>query len=74
MLDPTAIEAARAAQEAKGTPVAPGSGVGACFQLALLAAGQNNDQEAGDYLREIIASMKKMVPRGEADAGSRPNL
>lgn len=49
------------------------SDVGACFQLALLAAGQGNDKEAGDYLRQIIGSMKAMVQPGGSDAGSRPN-
>ena len=49
------------------------SDVGACFQLTLLAAGQNNDQEAGDYLRQIITSMKAMVQPGGSDAGRSPN-
>ena len=49
------------------------SDVGACFQLALLAAGQGNDQEAGEYLRQIITSMKSMVRTGGSDAGDRPN-
>ena len=35
--------------------------IGACFQLALLAAGQNNDTEAGQYLRQIIVAMKAMA-------------
>jgi len=48
------------------------SDVGACFQLALLAAAQNNDQEAGDYLRQIITAMKAMVKPGEPDAGRGP--
>ena len=50
-----------------------GSDVGACFQLALLAAGQGNDQEAGAYLRKIITAMKAMVQPGEAGAGAGPN-
>lgn len=49
------------------------SDVGACFQLALLAAGQGNDQEAGAYLRQIIASMKTMVQPGGTDAGASPS-
>ena len=47
--------------------------IGACFQLALLAAAQGNDQEAGDYLRQIISAMKGMVRPGGTDAGSGPN-
>ena len=65
--------AALARQAGVGGGLPPGdprrSDVGACFQLALLAAGQGNDQEAGEYLRKVIASMKAMVqPRG-TDAG-----
>ena len=65
MLDPAA------AAEIPGVPTpAPAAGrrppeIGACFQLALLAAGQNNDAEAGQYLRQIIVAMKVMaVPKG----------
>ena len=47
--------------------------IGACFQLALLAAVQHNDQEAGDYLRRVISAMKEMAGPGETDAGSGPN-
>lgn len=45
------------------TPAAGGRPpeIGACFQLALLAAGQNNDAEAGQYLRQIIVAMKTMA-------------
>jgi len=73
MQDPAAL--ARLAGVGGGIP--PGdprrSDVGACFQLALLAAAQGNDQEAGEYLRQIITAMKAMVRPGETDAGSRPN-
>ena len=50
-----------------------GPDVGACFQLALLAAAQNNDQEAGAYLRRIIGSMKAMVQPEGTDAGVGPS-
>ena len=42
--------------------------IGACFQLALLAAGQGNDNEAGQYLRQIIVAMKASVNPIKADA------
>jgi len=73
MQDPAAL--ARLAGAAGGGPAGDrrGSAVGACFQLALLAAAQGNDQEAGDYLRQIITSMKGMVKPGGTDAGSGPN-
>ncbi len=70
MMDPATMASAMGG--AGGLPAAKPSGanVGACFQLALLAAGQGNDQEAGNYLRQIIASMKTMVPMGEPGAGA----
>ena len=42
--------------------------IGACFQLALLAAGQNNDAEAGQYLRQIIVAMKALAAPVKTDA------
>lgn len=69
MLSREAIESLGAGPTTKGTPTDRGSAVGACFQLALLAAAQGNDKEAGDYLREIITAMKSMVRPGGADAG-----
>lgn len=73
MQDPAAL--ARLAGAAGGVPAAgpQRSDIGACFQLALLAAGQGNDQEAGAYLRQIITSMKAMVQPGGTNAGSGPN-
>lgn len=71
--DPTALRQAAGAQGGPAAAERRGSDVGACFQLALLAAGQGNDKEAGDYLRQIIASMKSMVQPGGSDAGDRPN-
>lgn len=72
MQDLGALGGLPAGQTTKGTPVPPGSSIGACFQLALLAAGQGNDQEAGAYLRQVIAAMKGMVQPGGSDAGSGP--
>ena len=72
MQDPAAL--ARLANAAGAGP-SGGQGrsdIGACFQLALLAAAQNNDQEAGGYLRQVIAAMKAMVSAGGSDAGSSP--
>ena len=69
MQPPTAIPGLPAGQTSKGAPASPGSNIGACFQLALLAAGQGNDQEAGEYLRQIIAGMKALVKPGAPDAG-----
>lgn len=69
MLDPAALE--RLAGAGGGAPSGDQrrSDVGACFQLALLAAAQGNDQEAGDYLRRIIAAMKVMAGPGGTDVG-----
>lgn len=56
-----------------GEGAGPGQGgadVGACFQLALLAAGQGNDKEAGDYLRELIVALKRRVGKAGSDAGA----
>jgi hypothetical protein len=41
-----------------------GPDIGACFQLALIAAAEGNDQEAATYLRQIIAAMKAMAVPG----------
>lgn len=73
VMDPAAIRALGGGQSTSGTPVDRSSAIGARFQLALLAAAQGNDQEAGDYLREIITAMKSMVRPGGADAEGSPN-
>ncbi|KKN36991.1 hypothetical protein LCGC14_0768020 [marine sediment metagenome] len=67
---PLATPGVPTGQTTKGTPISPGSIVGPSFQLALLAAAQGNDQEAGDYLRQIAAAMKAMVRPGAMDAGA----
>ena len=74
MQDPAALARLAGAMGGAAAGDRRGSDVGACFQLALLAAAQGNDQEAGDYLRQIIAAMKGMVRSGETGAGSGPNL
>ncbi|KKM24966.1 hypothetical protein LCGC14_1599760 [marine sediment metagenome] len=73
MLDPNPYRAAAAGLPGGPTGERRGSDVGACFQLALLAAGQGNDKEAGDYLRQIVTAMKAMVKPGGSDAGASPN-
>lgn len=72
MMDPQAMQAAMGAAGGAAGANQRGPDVGACFQLALLAAAQNNDQEAGAYLRKIITAMKAMVQPGETDAGAGP--
>lgn len=69
MQDPAALSRLAGGGAGPGAGDRRGSDVGACFQLALLAAAQGNDKEAGDYLRQIIASMKAMTHPGGADAG-----
>ena len=70
MLDPSAYRGGGGGLPVSRPEDRRGGDVGACFQLALLAAGQGNDKEAGDYLRQIVAAMKSMVKPGGPDAGS----
>ncbi len=70
MMDPAAAERLLRAGGGAASGDQRGSDVGACFQLALLSAAQNNDQEAGAYLRKIITSMKAMVQPGGTDAAA----
>jgi len=73
MMDPAAAARLLGAEGGAPSRDQRGPDVGACFQLALLAAAQNNDQEAGAYLRKIITAMKAMVQPGESDAGAGPH-
>jgi len=73
MMDPAAAERLMGAVGGAAGANRRGSDVGACFQLALLAAAQGNDQEAGDYLRQIITAMKSMVQTGGAGAAAGPD-
>jgi hypothetical protein len=42
--------------------------IGVCFQLALLAAAEHNDEEVGGYIRQIIKAMKAMAkPEAQGD-------
>ena len=73
MMDQQAMQAAVGAMGGAAGANRRGSDVGACFQLALLAAAQGNDQEAGDYLRQVITAMKAMVQTGGPGAGAGPS-
>ena len=73
MMDPAAAARLLGAEGVAAGANKRGPDVGACFQLALLAAAQGNDQEAATYLRKIITAMKAMVQPGEADAGAGPH-
>ena len=70
MMEQQGMQAAMAAMGGGAGANQRGPNVGACFQLALLAAGQGNDQEAANYLRQIITAMKSMVATGGAGAGA----
>ena len=72
VMDPAAAARLLGAEGGAAGANRRGPDVGACFQLALLAAGQDNDQEAGAYLRMIITAMKAMVQPGGDDAGAGP--
>lgn len=63
-MDPNMIRAIADATAAPGPSQDRRPDIGACFQLALIAAAERNDQEAGEYLRQIIASMKAMAKPG----------
>lgn len=69
-MDPASLQALGKEPGEPGPAGRRNPDVGACFQLALLAADKGDDQEAGGYLRQIIAGMKVMVQTGGTGAGA----
>lgn len=67
MMDPSVMERLSGIPGGGPAPDERPSAIGPCFQLALMAASQGNDQEAGEYLRQIIVAMKAMAGPRKAD-------
>lgn len=73
-LDPTVLKAVADAAAGGDAGQDRRPDIGACFQLALISAAERNDEEAADYLRKIIASMKAMSGSEVVRAPKRRNL
>lgn len=62
--DPAALKQLTGGPAGSGVTTPRRPDVGALFQLALLAAAEGNDQEAGDYLRKVVQVLKASVREG----------